>query len=125
MDRITWGLAVLGFACGAVLTAEVARAQDAPAPKPLFSQERMRTCENEGAVFVSAAKSRDEGMSPEVALMSFRRYIDNGTLAEPQVKRAINRVYFDPGFVNARGPGFYNQMGTRCLWPNSAPRPLQ
>lgn len=87
-------------------------------------------CAEEGNVYVNAAHYRDSGWSPENAYPYTLPYLPMDADAPAFVKHAINQVYFDPHFANARGDWFGEQMQVRCLDPQGrysrpAYKPLQ
>lgn len=69
------------------------------------------------------ARFRDRGMSPEDALRFSGSFLGPHIDAD-YIKFAINTVYFDPRFVNARGEALSNQMTTACLYPKGRFHPL-
>lgn len=83
-------------------------------PKPV---PREKKCTSEGGVFYQAAVYRDSNMSPQQSLHLMERANYPG-IDESFLKQAINLVYFDPAYVNARGPWFMQQMYRECMHPD-------
>jgi hypothetical protein len=78
----------------------------------------------QGVTYQQAASYRDEGVSPQSAFASLKSLKDQG-VNEGFLKGAINRVYFDPGFVNAGGEALRDQMANICLHPQGRFKPLK
>ncbi|CAE6939172.1 hypothetical protein R69608_05140 [Paraburkholderia nemoris] len=81
-------------------------------------------CMTQGVTYQQAASYRDEGMSPQSAFASLKSLKDQG-INEGFLKGAINRVYFDPGFVNSGGEALRDQMANMCLHPQGLFKPLK
>jgi hypothetical protein len=74
-------------------------------------------CNIKGEIYQSAASSRDQGMPPETAYGIASGYLKSGytSINKQFLKDAINQVYFDQRFANARGAIFRRQMTDFCL----------
>ena len=81
---------------------------------------RRQSCQQKGIVFMMAAEDRDAGRSPQEAYKIISgAYLHEGApyvgINKDGIKQAINLVYFDPGFTNARGPRFSDQVRDYCM----------
>jgi hypothetical protein len=86
------------------------------------SPEKQRDCLLKGAVFQQAAAYRDQGLPPAYAL---KATMAQGGVTQDFAKKAINLVYFDPGFVGAGGDALMQQMAQVCMHPHGLYKPLQ
>lgn len=103
----------------AALVAGNVMAQGTTSPIP-----REQTCYMQGEIYASAALSRDRGMPPETAYGIVSGY-QKGGIPPQFLKAAINSVYFDPAYANARGALFQRQMSDLCLYGPQRYKPLK
>lgn len=76
-------------------------------------------CGQLGGVFESAASYRDMGIQPEEAL----KYTSNYAIPLESRKKAINLVYFDPVFKDARGHALMTAIFNTCVF--GPPKPFK
>ncbi len=78
-------------------------------------------CRAKGNIFRMATDIRDQGSPPEAAYnIAAGGWLTKevGNLAginKEFIKKAINKVYFDPDFINAGGPLFERQVYDNCM----------
>ena len=99
--------------------------------------DKGQMCRSKAYVYEMAATGRDIGYSPKQALSLVVGAKDEqewttkiAGLAKDGVslswmKEAINRVYFDSNFADARGNNFYIQMWSLCINPQKQFEPLK
>ena len=105
--------------CGAVANAAT--------PGGLY-ENKTQYCSAKGYVFSNAAESRGLGMSPQSAFDSSLGLESSGKyqISRDYIKRAVNLVYFDPGFTNAGGFPLQQQIMDDCMRDGKAKfQPLQ
>lgn len=70
-------------------------------------------CMNVASIYVYAAQYRDVGGTPQQAYKSMRPvFVDQ--VADTEIKRAINQVFFDWRFTYAKGEALLNQVFNIC-----------
>lgn len=91
--------------------------------------DKGQMCRSKAYVYEMAATGRDIGYSPKQALslvvgakdeQEWKTKIEGlakDGVSLPWMKEAINRVYFDSNFANARGNNFYIQVWSLCINP--------
>ena len=88
-------------------------APGAPVLEPIFK------CTIVGETYMWAAKYRDQNFDPNLTLGWIRAQasdLDKKPLfTDSFYKEVVNKVYFDPGYVNARGKAFSKQMRDICM----------
>lgn len=77
-------------------------------------QIKLNYCVYLGILYADLAHDRDIGMPPQVWFKTFSNYWEQ-LFPEKLVKKIVNQVYFDPGFVNAGGEKLNYQMRDICL----------
>ncbi len=77
-------------------------------------QDKNCYCTYLGIFYTTLAGSRDQGESPQQWYKALGSYWEK-LFPEKLVKKIINQVYFDPGFVNAGGEKLNYQMRDICL----------
>lgn len=80
-------------------------------------QQRLRECGMKGLVFQMAATFRDSGFSPQYSFDYLHRAKYDG-VDDAFIKKAVNLVYFDEHFADARGPVLAQQIIQACFHPN-------
>jgi hypothetical protein len=80
-------------------------------------QQRLHECGMKGLAFQMAATFRDSGFSPQYSADYLRRAKYDGT-DDAFIKKAVNLVYFDDHFTDARGPVLAQQITQACFRPN-------
>lgn len=100
-------------------------------------QSRQHTCFLKANVYRMAAIGRDNGYSPKLALglavnakdeqewKTKTEELAKDGVSIAWMKEAVNQVYFDPHFVNARGQQFFTQMLELCVSPKKQFEPLK
>lgn len=87
------------------------------------SVERNSECMSLGQMFKLIAEWRDSGQSPEFTLARIA-YFEEFSIDVR--KKAINVVYFDPAFSNARGHPLLSEIFRTCLYgPREPFKPLK
>jgi hypothetical protein len=69
-------------------------------------------CTYLGTAFQTAARDRDEGMTPQEAFSDVMGYA--GVIEVDRLKKAVNLIYFDDAFRYARGRGLQMQIIQAC-----------
>lgn len=80
-------------------------------------ENKIQYCTAKGSIFQNSADIRNMGRSPKDALDVARGFESTGNYAISQeyIKRAINLVFFDPGFTNAGGMALQQQVMNDCM----------
>jgi hypothetical protein len=76
-------------------------------------------CGQLGGVFEMAAGMRDDGIRPEDTL----KYVAGHVVSPQEKKDAINLVYFNPAFANARGKSLMMAVFNTCVF--GPPKPFE
>jgi TPR repeat protein len=99
--------------------------------------KKEKICGIKANTYLLAADGRDNGFTPKQALghmvqakdeQDWKMKIDDfehSGVPLAWMKEAINQVYFDPRFINARGNGFFMQMLNLCLFGSKRYEPLK
>jgi hypothetical protein len=77
-------------------------------------QIKLNYCTYFGILYTDLAEARDKGESPQQWFQALGKYWEQ-LFPEKLLKKIINQVYFDPGFVNAAGEKLNYQMRDICL----------
>jgi hypothetical protein len=77
-------------------------------------RDKMCYCAYLGAFYETVAEHRDQGEPPQDFFKALGAHYA-ALFSEKRVKKIINQVYFDPGFVNAGGARLNYQMRDICL----------
>jgi len=92
------------------------------APAVAFSGQaeakRAHYCQLLENAFVTAASTRDNGMSPKQSynvLMGSVGSAKDDAIPSAKIKKVINLVYFDPRFTYAGGPPLGEQVFNSCM----------
>lgn len=112
----TTGEKMIRYLIAAALMLPIAAHADAPS-----DQQRLHECGMKGLVFQMAATWRDTGWSPQKAYDYLARERAHGQYAgvdDGFIKKAVNLVYFDDHFADARGPVLAQQITQSCFRPN-------
>lgn len=97
--------------------AERKRIQEARVESDRNPKDKFTGCIFSGGIFQHAAVFRDHGLSPEEALRTMKPGASEGKfgISIEFIKKAINLVYFDPGFTYASGDALAAQIRTLCM----------
>jgi hypothetical protein len=79
-------------------------------------QQRLHECGMKGLAFQMAATFRDSGFSPQYSADYLRRAKYDGA-DDAFIKKAVNLVYFDDRFADARGAVLAQQITQACFRP--------
>ena len=88
-----------------------------------FTDKQFADCNLKAYVYSESAEMRDGGLSPQQAFPLIKN--QSPGIPEKFIKTAINQVFFDSRFVNARGEAFADQVREACLYPNGKYQPLK
>ena len=85
-----------------------------------LTQELQAKCMREGMLFQNIAGYRDSNVEPQRAYDSFIGFARQSYIPDPEafLKKAINAVYFDEHFADARGQALADQITYMCLDPH-------
>ena len=110
---------------------------DGTSAKAESMAKKEKICGIKANTYLFAADGRDNGFTPKQALghmvqakdeQDWKMKIDDfehSGVPLAWMKEAINQVYFDPRFINARGNGFFMQMLNLCLFGSKRYEPLK
>lgn len=77
-------------------------------------QIKLNYCTYFGILYTDLAQARDIGESPQQWFQALGKHWEQ-LFPEKILKKIVNQVYFDPGFVNAGGEELNYQMRDTCL----------
>lgn len=83
-----------------------------------ISQKKLHYCQLLENAFVTAASTRDDGMSPKqsyATLMGGIGSLPGKPISSQKIKKIVNLIFFDPRFTYAGGHALGNQVFNSCM----------